>query len=138
MKNTFTKIGSYLYSSEAVIIQGKLEAEGIKVFVTDYFTINTDPLMSNAIGGVKLFVKTEQLEDAKQVLEQISRYSLDNEGDPITCPKCNGHQVEIGTTVKNTKSLLAFIFGFGFLGMLPFYTKYKYRCNNCKNEFNIS
>ncbi|WP_294733897.1 DUF2007 domain-containing protein [uncultured Flavobacterium sp.] len=138
MENTFTKIGSYLYSSEAMIIKGKLEAEGIEVFMTDNFTIDADPLISNAIGGVKLFVKTEQLKNTKQVLEQISRYSLNNEGSPISCPKCNEHQVEIGTTIKNTKSLLAFIFGFGFLGTLPFYTKYKYRCNNCKNEFNIS
>lgn len=137
MSSTFTKIGSYLYSSEAIIIKGKLEAEGIETFMGDNFTIDTDPLVSNAIGGVKLFVKTEQLEQAKQVLESISRYSVDDKGTPIKCPKCGEAKVEIGTTIKNLKSLLAFIFTSLFAVVLPIYTKYKYRCNNCKHEFNI-
>ena len=53
MKNDiFTKIGQYQYSSEAFIYKGKLEAEGIEVFVRDNHTVDTDPLVSNAIGGV--------------------------------------------------------------------------------------
>ena len=137
MSSTFTKIGAYLYSSEAIIVKGKLEAEGIEVFMADNLTIDTDPLVSNAIGGVKLFVKTEQLEQAKQVLESISRYSVDDSGAPVQCPKCGEKKVEIGTTIKNLKSLLAFIFTSLFAVVLPIYTKYKYRCNNCKHEFNI-
>lgn len=136
MKSTFTKIGSYTYTSEAVIIRGRLEAEGIEVHMADNFTVDNDPLISNAIGGVKLYVKTEQAEQAKQVLSQISRYSLDNEGKLLKCPKCGHHEVEVGTTIKNVKSLLAFLFGF-FAVILPFYTKYKYRCNYCGHEFNI-
>lgn len=138
MENTFTKIGSYLYSSEAIIIKGRLEAEGIEVFMADNFTIDTDPLISNAIGGVKLFVKTEQFEKAREIIDQISKYSIDDEGNAIECPKCKEHQVEVYSTVKDTKSLLAFLFGFGLFATLPFYTKYKYRCNNCGKEFNIT
>ncbi|QYJ69173.1 DUF2007 domain-containing protein [Flavobacterium litorale] len=138
MESAFTKIGSYLYSSEAIIIKGKLASEGIEVFMADNHTIETDPLMSNAIGGVKLFVKTEQLGAAKKVLDEISRYSLDDKGKPIKCPKCQQNKVEIGSTVKNIKSFFVFLFSFGFLGTLPFYIKYKYRCSNCGNEFNIS
>lgn len=137
MSSTFTKIGSYLYSSEAVIIKGKLEAEGIEIFMGDNFTIDTDPLYSNAIGGVKLYVKTEQLEQAKQVLESISRYSVDENGKLIQCPKCGEAKVDPVTTIKNLKSLLAFIFTSLFAVVLPIYTKYKYRCNNCKHEFDI-
>jgi DNA-directed RNA polymerase subunit RPC12/RpoP len=137
MGNAFTKIGSYQYSYEAVIVKGKLEAEGIEVLMTDSFTIDTDPMVSNAIGGVKLFVKTGQLEDAQQVLSQVSRYSVDDEGKQLTCPKCGSNETELGSTIKDKKSFLSFLFCTVLFGTLPFYIKYKHRCNACGNEFNI-
>jgi DNA-directed RNA polymerase subunit RPC12/RpoP len=136
MENTFTKVGSYQYSSEAIIIKGKLEAEGIEVFMADGFTIDTDPLVSNAIGGVKLFVKTIDTQKAQEILTEISRYSVDDKGEPLTCSQCGSHEIEVGTTIKDLKSLLGFVLGL-LLVFLPFYTKYNYRCNNCGNEFNI-
>lgn len=136
MENTFTKVAAFQYSSEAVIIKGKLEAEGIEVFMADSNTIDTDPLVSNAIGGVKLFVKTEDSDKARQILNEVSRYSLNDEGGLLICPNCKNNKVEVGTTIKDLKSLLAFLFTF-IAVLLPVYTKYKYRCNNCGHEFNI-
>lgn len=138
MENEFEKIGSYQYSSEAIIIKGKLESEGIEVFMADNFTIDTDPLVSNAIGGVKLYVRNEDMDKANTVLSDISRYSVDDKGQAIICHKCNSDKVEVGTTVKEGKSLFAFLFGFSIsTGVLPLYTKYIYRCSNCSNEFKI-
>lgn len=136
MENTFTKVAAFQYSSEAVIIKGKLEAEGIEVYMADSNTIDTDPLVSNAIGGVKLFVKTEDSDKARQILNEVSRYSLNDEGGLLICPNCKNNKVEVGTTIKDLKSLLAFLFTF-IAVLLPVYTKYKYRCNNCGHEFNI-
>ncbi|RYJ43686.1 DUF2007 domain-containing protein [Flavobacterium beibuense] len=136
MENTFVKVASFQYSSEAMIIKGRLEAEGIEVFMKDNNTIDTDPLVSNAIGGVKLLVRLDDKERAIEVLQDVSRYSLDDEGKPLTCTKCNSHEIELGTTIKDIKSLFAFLFTFVSVA-LPFYTKYKYRCNNCGNEFNL-
>ena len=53
----FHKIAVYQYVAEAMLFKGKLESEGIEVFLQDENTINTDPLLSNAIGGVKLLVR---------------------------------------------------------------------------------
>jgi|SRR5690606_23212020 len=136
MENTFVKVASFQYSSEAMIIKGRLEAEGIEVFMKDNNTIDTDPLVSNAIGGVKLLVRLGDKERATEVLQNVSRYSLDDKGKPLTCPKCSNHEIELGTTIKDIKSLFAFLFTFIAVA-LPFYTKYKYRCNNCGNEFNL-
>lgn len=136
MENTFIKVASFQYSSEAMIIKGRLEAEGIEVFMKDNNTIDTDPLVSNAIGGVKLLVRFEDKDRATEVLQDVSRYSLNDQGKPLTCPECNSHEIELGTTIKDIKSLFAFLFTF-IAVVLPFYTKYKYRCNNCGNEFNI-
>ncbi|MGQ2983458.1 DUF2007 domain-containing protein [Flavobacterium sp.] len=137
MENEFAKIGSYQYSSEAIIVKGRLEAEGIEVFMEDGFTIDFGPLVSNAIGGVKLFVRSEDLVVANNVLAEISQYSLDSKGHPVTCPKCCSSTVNVFTTIKDRKALLSFLFGGVLFGTLPPYVKYVYRCNNCSNEFAI-
>ena len=135
MENEFVKIGAYPYTSEAIIVKGKLESEGIDVFMADNFTIDTDPLVSNAISGVKLFVKTEKLEEAQRILYEISRYSVDDEGKELICRKCGSNETELGSTIKDKKAFLSFLFCTILLVTLPFYIKYKYRCNNCGNEF---
>lgn len=136
MKETFKTIAIFEYSSEAQIIKGRLESDGIKVFLSDNLTIDTDPLISNAIGGVKLKVFSEDAEKAEQILRAIQKYSLDDDGKLIKCPKCNSEHVQLFSTIKNLKSFLSFIFGF-IVGTLPFYAKHKYRCKDCKTEFDI-
>lgn len=130
----FTKVGSYQYTSEAAIVKGKLQSEGIEVFLADNFTIDSDPIISTAIGGVKLFVKTTDADKALQILSTINRYSVNSFGSSVTCPKCNSNKVNFDSTIKDIKSLSSFLFSL-LLGLFPFYIKYKYRCNDCKNEF---
>jgi hypothetical protein len=134
MKNTLVTVATFQYSSEAHIFRGKLESEGVTVYMADAITIDTDPLISNAIGGVKLKVPSEQEEKAKEILNSISRYSLDDKGEAIVCPNCGSEKIDYFSTIKDLKSLFSFIIGlFNFI--LPFYTKYTYRCENCKTEF---
>jgi len=132
----FTTVARFQYSSEAQIVKGRLEADGISVFLSDNITIDTDPLVSNAIGGVKLRVHSEDALKAIRILESINQYSVDDEGQEIYCPECKSTKVDYFTSVKDFKSLASFLLGFLF-GVLPFYTKYEYRCENCKNKFNI-
>ena len=136
MSQTFTTVAKFQYSSEAQIIKGRLEAEGIQVFLGDNFTIDTDPLVSNAIGGVKLKVLTKDVIKAKHILDSIKKYSVDNEGNPITCPNCKQTKVQLYSTITDIKSFFAFLLGF-LSGTLPFYAKDKYRCEVCKTEFEI-
>ncbi|TGV00707.1 putative signal transducing protein [Flavivirga rizhaonensis] len=136
MSDTFKTIARFQYSSEAQIIKGRLEAEGIQVFLSDHLTIDTDPLVSNAIGGVKLKVLSRQALKAQHILDTIKKYSLDDEGNTINCPNCKSEKVELFSTIKDVKSLFWFIFGFLF-SSLPFYTKHKYKCEDCKTEFDL-
>lgn len=135
-EETFVKIGQYQYSSEAFIYKGKLEAENIEVFLRDNFTIDTDPMVSNAIGGVKLFVKESDYENAIKILSEISEVSLDDSGKPIQCPHCGAQKAQLFTSVTDFKSLVSFIVSMFFV-ILPFYTKYRYRCENCNKEFSL-
>ncbi|MDO5971547.1 DUF2007 domain-containing protein [Flavivirga aquimarina] len=136
MSDTFKTIAKFQYSSEAQIIKGRLEAEGIQVFLSDNVTIDTDPLVSNAIGGVKLKVLSRQALKAQHILNSIEKYSINDEGNTINCPNCDSEKIELFSTIKDVKSLFWFIFGFLF-SSLPFYTKHKYKCEDCKTEFDL-
>lgn len=135
MENLIT-IATFEYSSEAYIIKGKLESEGITTFMADNFTIDADPLLSNAIGGVKIKVKESQKEKALKVLNSISKYSLNDKGEKISCPNCNSHKIDYFSNIKDITSLFSFLAGLLF-GILPFYKKYQYRCEGCKTQFNL-
>jgi len=136
MSDTFKTIARFQYSTEAQIIKGRLEAEGIQVFLSDNFTIDTDPLVSNALGGVKLKVLSRQAIEAQHILESIKKYSIDDEGNTINCPNCKSNNIELFSTIKDIKSLCWFIFACLF-SSLPFYTKHKYKCEECKTEFDL-
>ncbi|HTO36420.1 MAG TPA: DUF2007 domain-containing protein [Flavobacterium sp.] len=127
-------IARFQYTSEAIIIQGRIETEGIRTFLADSLTIDTDPLVSNAIGGVKLQVWEEDIEKAKAILDEISRYSVDNNGNAIQCPKCKNNKVEMVSSISDIKSFFAFMVGLFSLS-LPLYIKQKYKCSECSFEF---
>lgn len=135
-ENTFVTIAKFQYTSEAQIIKGRLEADGIEVFLRDNFTIDTDPLVSNAIGGVKLKVLAKDKAAALEILQSIKAYSLDDEGNPIICPNCGQNRVELFSTINDFKSFFSFIVGFIF-GTLPFSTRYEYKCENCNHSFPV-
>lgn len=133
-EGVFKKVGEFQYSSEAFIYKAKLESEGIPVFVRDNHTIDSDPFLSNAIGGVKLFVKNRDYDLAAKILSEISKFSVDDQGNLIQCPKCGAQEIQLLTTIKDFKSLISFLFSF-LIVVLPFYNKYKYKCNACNFEF---
>ncbi|MFP5437435.1 MAG: putative signal transducing protein [Bacteroidia bacterium] len=136
MQQQFEKIASFQYTAEAMILKGRLEADGVEVFMANNNTIDTDPLMSNAIGGVQLYVNTADVDKAHAVMAEISRYAVDNAGKPVQCPNCGSDRVDVMSTVRDRGGFAAFVLGL-FLSVLPFFIKYKYHCSNCGHEFEI-
>lgn len=53
---------------EAHIAMGRLKEEFINCYLKDEYTVTIDPLLSNAIGGIKLMVAETQVERAVEVL----------------------------------------------------------------------
>ncbi|MAW95779.1 MULTISPECIES: DUF2007 domain-containing protein [unclassified Leeuwenhoekiella] len=136
MKSELKVIARFTYSAEAQIIKGRLEADGIESFLKDEYTIDTDPLISNAIGGVKLAVWDEDVLRAKKILDSVEEFSVDDAGEPLHCPRCDSTHVKYYTTVNSFKAFASFLVT-ALVSVLPFYTKYEYRCENCKNQFNL-
>ena len=121
MKDSFTTIAVFQYSSEAQIIKGKLESEGITVFLADEYTVDTDPMVSNAIGGVKLQVYTEQTEVAKGIVRAIDPNLL---VEPVLCSNCKSSNFSLKMNIKNL-----------FLKLIPVNGKFEYNCIDCKTNF---
>lgn len=136
MQDTFVTIARYPYSTEAQIVKGRLEADGIEVFLRDNITIDTDPLVSQAIGGVKLKVLAKDEIKAKDILKSISAYTLDDEGNILVCPNCKGNNINLYSTINSFKSFVHFLIGIIF-GTLPFSARYEYKCEDCDSKINI-
>ena len=136
MNQKFSTIAKYQYTSEALIMKGRLEADGIQVFLLDNLTIDTDPLVSNAIGGVKLKVFSEDAERATEILKSIAKYATDKDGNLLECPECKSHKIQLYSTITDFKSFFAFLIGFLF-STLPFHARYKYHCEACKTTFDF-
>ena len=62
-------IATFEYPHEAHVIKSKLESEDIYVFLKDELTVQADNFISNAIGGVKLQIKENDVEKALEVLK---------------------------------------------------------------------
>ncbi|WP_420401136.1 DUF2007 domain-containing protein [Flagellimonas sp.] len=120
MKQEFFTLGSFEFPADVQIIKGKLEAEGIQVFLRDENTINSDPLISSAIGGVKLQVYTTDMERAKRIFDEVRNYATDMGGKPIVCPNCKAERSEIYYSRSSI-----------FYKLFPFFEPKKYRCTSC-------
>jgi hypothetical protein len=61
---------NYIY---AHIVLSMLQDAGINCHLKDEYTITIDPLLSPALGGIKLMVAGSQLERALELLEETER-----------------------------------------------------------------
>jgi hypothetical protein len=125
MIDNYTILTTFPYSSEAQITKSKLEAEGIRVLLLDEKTIDSDPLISQAIGGVKLLVYNDDAEEALKIYNRIRLYEKDNAGDAIVCPNCQSTKI---LTAELTRKNI-------FYMLFPFFEKTKFRCNVCNTIF---
>ncbi len=108
---------------------GKLQDAGIRCYLKDEYTVTIDPILSNAIGGIKLCVDIEQLEQAKELIlafEHQSRIKLQ-------CPKCKSLNVEY-ISKPGAKNWIGAVASW-LLGNYAVSAKQVYHCFNCGEEF---
>lgn len=71
----------------------KLQDAGVECYLKDENTVTIDPILSNAIGGIKLVVKETDAADAKQLLQQFDEEYLKS----VKCPKCSATEITLVT-----------------------------------------
>lgn len=112
----------------ANIILTKLHAAGLECYLQDEFTVTIDPILSNAIGGIKLVVKKEDEIIVKQLLDNYeSEYRK-----AATCPKCGSNSFAYIAKPGATNYLTAiFTWIFSSYAVAP---DYVYQCEKCGYE----
>jgi|GEM_PF-6976118 len=69
------KICSFDNYIPAHLLLGRLEEEGINAWLKDEHTVTIDPLLTNAVGGIKLMVHIAQADRAKTLLAEWEKES---------------------------------------------------------------
>lgn len=126
----FTPIRAYDNYIKASIELSLLKEAGIICHIKDEFTVTIDPLLSPALGGMKLMVAEDHVLQAQQLLEESDLLYLKT----IPCPACKHNTLEfiVETIQYNTwagkiKSLI-------LNGQEQQVSKY-YHCNNCQHNY---
>ena len=112
----------------ANIILTRLHAEGVECYLKDETTITIDPILTNAIGGIKLVVKKENARYVKSILQRFEEEYI----NAATCPKCKAHDFTYLAKPGVTNFLTAILTTlFGSYAVAP---EYVYQCGNCNFE----
>lgn len=112
----------------ANIILGRLHSEGVECYLKDEVTVTIDPILTNAIGGIKIVVKKE---NADAVIEILKRYD-EEYLNAATCPQCGAHQFSYVAKPGVTNFLTATLTA--LFGSYAVATDYVYQCGQCNYE----
>jgi hypothetical protein len=69
-------IRTYENYIQAHMALGQLDEHGIKGYLQDEFSVTIDPLLTNAIGGIKLIVAEQDTAEAITVLTMFETNAL--------------------------------------------------------------
>ena len=97
-----TTVDRFFHPTDAHIAAGKLESEGIPVFLLGINHASANWLLSNALGGIRLQVPASQVSQARQLLAQIENPT---DEPKMKCPQCGGTD----TTAMSNSRKIAFL-----------------------------
>ena len=100
---------------DAHLLLARLESEGLECWLQDENTVTIYPVWTNAVGGIKLLVKKEDVPRARQIFWEIEN----NRKQTIECPKCKGHNIELVSTPRKAANWITAIFTYFFWGLCP-------------------
>ena len=118
---------------EALLAKGSLESTGIECFLRDDNLVRLDWFISNFIGGIKLCVRPEDVENARQLLDEPILEGLYVQGvglyEQPRCPKCGSLDVNFRELDRPIAYLSAFL-------RVPMPVQRKaWRCHDCSAEW---
>lgn len=132
----FVLVQTYQNYIDAHIAKGQLEEAGIDCWLKDEHTVTTNPMWTNAVGGIKLMVVAHQQEAAKAALLQL----LEEKRMRMACIKCGSHNVEYVSTPRKASNWLTAIgsFIFGNYAIAPDKVYHCFDCGHESEEVDVS
>lgn len=113
---------------EATSIQIMLGAHGIESELRGELTVAANPLLSNAIGGIRILVSSADSARAMEILEEHRRLEVEAEAQRArTCPECGKGN---GMAVRRPFWIgILILFTLGVFCLL--YPWPRYKCPDC-------
>ena len=112
----------------AHILLTRLRSMGLECYLKDEFTVTVNPVISGAIGGIKLVVKKETEEEACLILRQFDEEYMKS----AVCPRCGNHDIEL-VPKKSPANMATAIISWLF-GNYALSAENVYQCASCKYE----
>lgn len=116
-------VARVMWIHEADLIKSKLELSDIRAFIPDEGITTANPLLANAIGGIRVQVADEDYERAREIIgekeEQVAQ------GD-LVCPSCGSDEVDFEAISKRT-----FFYSLLLLGIPLFWKGRGCVCRRC-------
>ena len=78
MEQSLETVATFSFAHEMGLVRSKLESEGIECFVKDELTAQT--YIYNAIGGMKLQVRSEDAERAREIIREMGIFDSPRQG----------------------------------------------------------
>ncbi len=104
---------------------GKLQNNGIECFLKDEFSATINPILSNAIGGIKLMVKDEDVKEATEILKAMDAEYL----QAAKCPKCGKVGLDY-ISKPGAKNFITAILTW-FVSSYAIASEHVYHCSTC-------
>jgi hypothetical protein len=118
---------------EALLSKSVLESAGIECYLGDEGVIRMDWLWSNAVGGLKLWVRQEDAESASELLDQgtTGDFAVEGVGEfkQVRCPKCQS--LEVSFEGINKRAAYAGI----LVGLPATFELNRWTCNSCGHQW---
>jgi len=126
----FVELRSFDNYIEANIVLNMLQHQDINCHLKDENIITIDPLLSPALGGMKLMVHHAHVERAWDLLEEAEQQYLDS----IPCPICHQHALKAISITRSHRCKLAALASMLLNGHSVEVTRI-YRCTKCGYDF---
>lgn len=125
----YISIRAYDNYINANVERALLEGAGINCHIKDEFTVTIDPLLSPALGGMKLMVEEKNVTKALNLLHDSDRLYLQS----VPCPNCTHTSLELITVTTRYNSWAGKIKSLLVNGQEERVRQF-YRCQNCGYE----
>ncbi|HMS15769.1 MAG TPA: DUF2007 domain-containing protein [Planctomycetota bacterium] len=118
-------VGTYNDVMTAHLVRSRLELEGIQVTLMDENMLTMDPLLTFAIGGIKVLVPAADAKAAREVVARSAAPRVES-----TCPACNSTHIKRHRSGRRSAFLTLIFLGFPFGRARP-----KARCEDCHHTW---
>jgi hypothetical protein len=117
---------NYMYAN---ILMSRLKEEGFDCYLKDENTVTIDPLLSPALGGIKVMVPEQDLARVNQVIDLIEVEYLST----LPCPVCQQTSIQALKKTNRPGSFFTALL-FQLVNGSTSSEQKTYRCGNCGHK----